>query len=95
MRRNATIQIRPKKWATVAERAAALSMSSAWPHYLRLVAANGQVLAASEVYANRRNARRAVKAWHEAFFQVLGGDDPNCRPVPFFEFDADGNEVAR
>lgn len=40
------------------------------PHYLVLLASNGQCLATSEVYANLTNARRAVGAWTRAFRQV-------------------------
>lgn len=68
-----------------------LTPPSKRPHYLRLVAANGEILAHSENYASRRNARRAVSAWREAFFQVGGGDDPDCRPVPVVEFTANGS----
>ena len=65
--------------------------ASLLPHHLRLVAGNGKVLASSEKYANLTNARRAVGVWHEAFFQVLGGDDPDSRALPVVELDIDGN----
>ena len=65
------------------------------PHYLRLVAANGQVLATSEVYANRSNARRAVKAWAEAFESVCRNYYGGASEMAVVEFDADGREVAR
>lgn len=80
-KRTARIELRPVEGSTKARQ----------PHYLRLVASNGQVLATSETYSTRYNARVAVDAWVEAFFQVGGGDDPDCRPVPHVEFDADGN----
>ena len=95
MSRHARIEVRPvddryrreqEAWGTPAPHV----KPSARPHYLRLVAANGQVLATSETYANLSNARRAVKAWHEAFFQTLGGDDPNSTPPPVVEFGQDG-----
>ena len=44
---------------------------SARPHYLRLVAANGQVLAHSETYSTRANARRAVESWLDAMSEVV------------------------
>lgn len=58
--RHARIELRPVQGSTKATQ----------PHYLRLVAANGQVLATSETYANRQNARRAVGAWRAAFGDV-------------------------
>ena len=63
---------------------------SARPHYLRLVAANGQVLAHSETYASRSNARRAAKALRFFMYDVLALDDPDL-PL-WVEFDADGNQ---
>jgi hypothetical protein len=44
---------------------------SARPHFLRLVAANGEILAHSENYSSRANARRASGAWVQAFRDVL------------------------
>lgn len=43
---------------------------SAWPHFLRLVAANGRILAHSENYATRASARRAASTWVRAFRDV-------------------------
>ena len=63
---------------------------SARPHYLRLVAANGQVLAHSETYASRSNARRAAKTLRFFMYDVLALDDPDL-PL-WVEFDADGNQ---
>lgn len=40
------------------------------PHFLRLVAGNGQILAHTENYANLTNARRAAPALVRAFLQV-------------------------
>ena len=66
---------------------------SARPHYLRLVAANGQVLAHSENYSTRQNARRAIGAWTDAFWQVAC---PVAYSSPVIvEFDADGERVTR
>jgi hypothetical protein len=42
------------------------------PHYLRLVAGNGQILATSEIYSTLSNARRARRAWVRAFGQIVG-----------------------
>lgn len=64
---------------------------SARPHYLRLVAANGQVLAHSETYSTRANARRAVKAWTQAFAEVWDWTPYGMDPA-VVEFDADGNQ---
>ena len=63
---------------------------SARPHYLRLVAANGQILAHSETYSTRANARRAAKALRFFMYDVLALDDPDL-PL-WVEFDADGNQ---
>ena len=63
---------------------------SARPHYLRLVAANGQVLAHSETYSTRANARRGAKALRFFMYDVLALDDPDL-PL-WVEFDADGNQ---
>ena len=41
------------------------------PHFLRLRASNGAILAVSETYANLSNARRAKDAWVEAFRDIL------------------------
>lgn len=38
--------------------------------FLRLRASNSRVLAASETYANKSNAHRAVEAWVTAFDDV-------------------------
>ena len=59
-------------------------------HYLCLVAGNGQVLATSETYANRTNARRAVKSWLTAFAEVWNF---RLTAATVQEFDADGNQV--
>ena len=40
------------------------------PHFLRLRASNGRILAHSETYANKRSAQRAVEAWMTAFDDV-------------------------
>ena len=64
---------------------------SARPHYLRLVAANGQVLAHSETYSTRANARRAARAWRFAMYDVIAIHGDPDRPL-FVEFDADGNQ---
>ena len=91
MSRHARIELRPAEVTSPEGLLGAIFLKpSARPHYLRLVAANGQVLAHSENYSTRQNARRAVKAWHEAFFQTLGGDDPNSTPPPVVEFGPDG-----
>ena len=63
---------------------------SARPHYLRLVAANGQILAHSETYSTRANARRGAKALRFFMYDVLALDDPDL-PL-WVEFDADGNQ---
>lgn len=41
------------------------------PHYLTLVAANGQVLATSEMYDDKDNAETAVTDWLLAMSQVV------------------------
>ena len=64
---------------------------SARPHYLRLVAANGQILAHSETYSTRANARRAARAWRFAMYDVIAIHGDPDRPL-FIEFDADGNQ---
>jgi hypothetical protein len=64
------------------------------PHYLRLVAANGRVLATSEVYANLSNAQRAVTVWKRAFRDVLnpiGRDGEYVRKV--WHFDGEGRRL--
>ena len=58
--RHARIELRPVQGSTKATQ----------PHYLRLVAANGETLAHSEPYANRQNARRGADAWLAAFGDV-------------------------
>ena len=63
---------------------------SARPHYLRLVAANGQILAHSETYSTRANARRGAKELRFFMYDVLALDDPDL-PL-WVEFDADGNQ---
>lgn len=65
---------------------------SARPHYLRLVSANGQVLAHSETYSTRANARRAVKAWTQAFAEVWDWTPYGMDPA-VVELDADGTQV--
>lgn len=45
------------------------------PHFIRIVAANGQTLAHTENYANLTNARRAVKGLVRAFAQVYFAKD--------------------
>ena len=82
MSRSARIEIRPTSIPAKSD--------AARPHYLRLVASNGQVLATSEVYASRRNARRAVSAWIAAFDSV--GRLAWTQRHPVVEFDADGNQ---
>lgn len=41
------------------------------PHYLRLRASNGRILATSETYASLANAQRAAGAWRTAFADVM------------------------
>lgn len=43
------------------------------PHYLVLVAANGEPLATSEMLASRDGAREGIEAWLAAMQQVLNG----------------------
>ena len=88
MTRHARIELRPAEvyWFTDAIR----PKPSARPHYLRLVAANGQVLAHSETYSTRANARRGAKALRFFMYDVLALDDPDL-PL-WVEFDADGNQ---
>lgn len=45
------------------------------PHFLRLRASNGQILAVSETYSNASNARRASDSWIEAFRDILACPD--------------------
>ena len=89
MSRHARIEVRPIDGLLKFE---ALSKH---PHYLRLVAANGQVLATSEVYASRSNARRAVLAWLGAMEQIDARAWSSARPEVVREFDADGKQVQR
>ena len=54
------------------------SRNGGW--FLRLRASNGRVLAVSEVYASKANARRAAVTWLTSMGQVVyaantGGDD--------------------
>ena len=100
MSRHARIEVRPvddryrreqEAWGTPAPHV----KPSARPHYLRLVAANGQVLAHSENYSTRQNARRAVKAWAEAFESVCRNYYGGASEMAVIEFDADGREVTR
>lgn len=42
-------------------------------YHLRLRASNGRILAVSEVYASRSNAKRAVQSWADAFADINGG----------------------
>ena len=88
MSRHARIELRVADlgWFDRGGELAALK-PSARPHYLRLVAANGQVLAHSETYSTRANAKRAAWAWRDAFREVVNISHP-----PFLEFDADGNQ---
>ena len=92
MSRHARIELRPADlgWYDRGGELAALK-PSARPHYLRLVAANGQVLAHSETYSTRANARRAVKAWTQAFAEVWDWTPYGMDPA-VVEFDADGNQ---
>ena len=69
-----------------------LAKPSARPHYLRLVAANGQVLAHSEAYASRSKARRAVTTWIRAFGEVWHGVATFREPLAH-EFDANGERT--
>lgn len=46
------------------------------PHFLRLRAANGVILAHSEVYSTRSNARRAAGAWLDAMWDVTNSPAP-------------------
>ena len=43
-------------------------------YHLRLRASNGRILAHSETYANKANAKRAVQSWADAFADLNGGD---------------------
>ena len=72
MSRHARIELRVADlgWFDRGGELAALK-PSARPHYLRLVAANGQVLAHSETYSTRANARRAVESWLDAMSEVV------------------------
>ena len=92
MSRHAHIELRPADlgWFDRGGELAALKQS-ARPHYLRLVAANGQVLAHSETYSTRANARRAARAWRFAMYDVIAIHGDPDRPL-FVEFDADGNQ---
>ena len=92
MSRHARIELRPADlgWFDRGGELAALK-PSARPHYLRLVAANGQVLATSETYSTRANARRAARAWRFAMYDVIAVHGDPDRPL-VIEFDADGNQ---
>ena len=92
MSRHARIELRVADlgWFDRGGELAALK-PSARPHYLRLVAANGQVLANSETYSTRANARRAARAWRFAMYDVIAIHGDPDRPL-FVEFDADGNQ---
>ena len=61
------------------------------PHYLRLVAANGETLAHSEAYASRSKARRGVSAWLKAFGEVWYSRATD--PGVVHEFDASGERT--
>lgn len=50
------------------------------PHFLRLRASNGVILAHSEVYASKSNARRAVAVWLDAMDSILGGRGAGWTP---------------
>lgn len=52
---------------------------SGQPHFVHLVATNGRVLGASEVYANRSNAKRARGDWLAALADLILAD-----PAAFF-----------
>ena len=43
-------------------------------HFLRLRASNGRILAHSEVYANKANAKRAASAWLVAMSDLEWAD---------------------
>ena len=101
MSRHARIELRPADmtWLTTTDTSGmtwedARPLSKR-PHYLRLVAANGAVLATSEVYSTRQNARRAVDAWVAAFFTVARFHGGIGGRTVVVEFDADGREVTR
>ena len=51
------------------------------PHFLRLRASNGQILATSETYSNLTNARRAAAGWRRAFLQVGFAEAHGFAPV--------------
>lgn len=53
-------------------------------YHLRLRAGNGRILAHSETYANKANAKRAVQSWADAFADINGG---SRRPWPAVEVD--------
>ena len=44
------------------------------PHFLRLVASNSSILAHSETYANKANAKRAASAWLVAMSDLEWAD---------------------
>lgn len=67
-KRTARIELVP---ATVSVNTTLLLAPSQRPHFLRLVAANGETLAHTENYSTRSNARRASLAWVAAFRDVL------------------------
>ena len=93
--RTARIEIHPARFeepdAPGVEWADDAAPPSQRPHYLRLVAANGQVLAHSENYSSRSNARRAAKALRFFMYDVLALDDPDA-PL-WAEFDANGERT--
>ena len=87
MSRHARIEIQPvHPMSPLAEG----KTPSGRPHYLRLVAANGQILATSETYANRTNARRAVASWATAFCDVT--DAYPCSNPRVVEFAYTGDD---
>ena len=78
MTRRARIEIRPVHPNSVLGEGRSPALR---PHYLVLIAANGETLATSETYANRQNARRGVKAWLEAMSVVTEGVVSDYRAV--------------
>ena len=93
MTRHARIEIVPAtyrdSWNKVDRPQGADRPPAKRPHYLRLVAANGETLAHSETFTTRQNARRGVKAWCAAFVQVLAAE----RDDRVVEYDIDGKQV--
>lgn len=67
MTRTARIEIVP---ADITEGTTTRTARATEAHYLRLIAANGEPLATSELLSTRSNARRAATSWLRAMRQV-------------------------